>query len=84
MESDLKTTLLRSIGKVYERAENCQLTESAFQSMEAELETITNYFRVTKKQAFFIALIFALNYKGDSVERPGRLFRVQPYDPAGT
>ena len=36
--------------------------------MDNELSFLSEYFRTTKSQTFFISLVFALNYKGDTVD----------------
>jgi len=68
MEQNIKQTLLDSIGTVYEKSENCKLEADFYSKVEAELAIISDYFKVSQKQAFIIANIFTLNYKGDSVD----------------
>ncbi len=67
-ETNLKQKLLQSIGNVYERAKKCQLKEEFFNEIDSELELLSGYFRVTRPQAFFVAVVMAMNYKGDSVD----------------
>lgn len=68
MGKSMKLKMLRSIGKVYEEAKGCKLEESFFSKMDNELSFLSEYFRTTKRQTFFISLAFALNYKGNTVE----------------
>lgn len=64
----MKTKILDSIGKVYDVSRDCRLENHFFQEIDNELSFLATYFNTTKSQAFFIALVFALNYKGDSVD----------------
>ena len=68
MEQTPKFKLLDSIGQLYEKSKNCQLKESFFIEKDAELSTLSDYFGTSKSQTLFIAIVFALNYKGDSVD----------------
>ena len=68
MEKNMKLKMLESIGKVYEAAENCKLEDRFFAGIDPELELLSQYFGTTKHQSFFIAMVFALNYKGDTVD----------------
>lgn len=68
MESITKKQILESIGKVYEQAKNCKLENSFFENIKVELNTLSQYFKTSENQTFFIAMVFALNYKGEAVE----------------
>ena len=68
MEKNIKLKVLDSIGKIYEESKECKLEESFFLKMDNELSFLSEYFRTTKSQTFFISLVFALNYKGDTVD----------------
>lgn len=68
MKKNIKLKILNSIGKVYEVSEECKLEKSFFALIDEDLSFISEYFRTTKSQGFFIAMIFALNYKGDTVD----------------
>jgi len=68
MAQDIKIKILDSIGKVYEVSKDCRLEGQYLKKIENELSLLSTYFRTTNNQAFFIALVFALNYKGDSVD----------------
>lgn len=68
MEKNIKLKDLDSIGKIYEESKECKLQESFFSKMDNELSFLSEYFRTTKSQSFFISLVFALNYKGDTVD----------------
>lgn len=68
MEKNIKLKVLDSIGKIYEESKECKLQESFFSKMDNELSFLSEYFRTTKSQSFFISLVFALNYKGDTVD----------------
>ncbi len=68
MENNIKVRILESIGKIYEKSNKCKLEDSFFQKNDHELSFLSEYFRTTKSQSFFISLVFALNYKGDTVD----------------
>src|SRR5690606_10783529 len=63
-----KLKILDSIGKVYEASKECKLEDAFFTKIEAELNFLSGYFGTSNSQSFFIAIVFALNYKGDSVD----------------
>jgi hypothetical protein len=67
MKQTPKFKLLDSIGKLYEKSKNCQLKEAFFIEKDPELSTLSDYFGTSKSQTLFIAIVFALNYKGDSL-----------------
>jgi SpoVK/Ycf46/Vps4 family AAA+-type ATPase len=68
MEKNIKLELLESIGRIYEQAKKCKLKDSFFEEVNNELVQLSAYFKTTKSQSFFVATIFALNYKGDMVD----------------
>ena len=63
-----KEALLHSMGLVYSLAERSKLEESLFELADHELSVLAAYFRTSKPQALFIAVIFSLNYKGRPVD----------------
>jgi hypothetical protein len=65
---NIKLKILDGIGKVYEESKGCKLDDSFFTKMDTELSFLSGYFRTTKCQSLFVALVFALNYKGDTVD----------------
>lgn len=62
-----KSTLLDSITKVFEQSTGCKLDTSVFTTLDSELTLLAAYFKVTKTQAFFVSVVFNLNYKGSVV-----------------
>jgi len=68
MKKEIKLKVLNSIGKIYEESQGCKLEDSFFIQTDNDLSFLSEYFKTTKSQTFFIALVFALNYKGDSVD----------------
>lgn len=68
MEKNIKLKVLDNIGKIYEESKDCKLEESFFTKKDKELTFLSEYFHTTKSQSFFISLVFALNYKGDTVD----------------
>ncbi len=67
MEKNTKLKVLDCIGKIYEVSKECKLEKSFFSNIDNELSCLSQYFRTTKSQSFFISLVFAFNYKGDTV-----------------
>lgn len=68
MEQNIKLKVLDSIGKIYDKSKECKLQASFFKKTDAELSFLSDYFKTTKSQSFFISIVFALNYKGDTVD----------------
>ena len=71
MEKSMKLRLLESIGKVYELSKDCKLEPAFFENIEAELTLLSDYFKVSRNQALIVAMVFALNYEGDTVDLKG-------------
>lgn len=67
MEMVNKQEILQSIGKVYEQANGCKLENSFIETLNHELQVLSQYFGTSEIQALFIAVIFTLNYKGGTV-----------------
>ncbi|WP_268222970.1 ATP-binding protein [Sinomicrobium oceani] len=67
MEKNTKLKILDSIGRIYDQSEKCKLEDAFFDKVDHELDFLSEYFRTSKSQAFFIALVFTLNYKGETV-----------------
>ncbi|WP_228466056.1 hypothetical protein [Chryseobacterium balustinum] len=65
MEIKTQKQILQTIGEVYEQAKNCQLEQSFLSTVKDELVILSQYFRTTEEQSFFIAVVFTLNYKGE-------------------
>lgn len=68
METTTKKQILENIGIAYEKAKVCHLEESFFKSIETELDCLSQYFKTTEVQTFFIAMVFTFNYKGDTAD----------------
>lgn len=68
METSLKFKVLRSIGHVYEESKDSRLSDDLFDKIRHDLNELADYFKVSAIQAFFLANIFALNYKDNSVD----------------
>jgi len=68
MEQNIKFRLLESIGKVYEQSKDCKLDSAFFEKVDAELKHLSDYFKVSRNQSLIVAMVFALNYKGDTVD----------------
>jgi len=68
MKQNIKLELLTSIGKVYDQSKGCKLDSTFFDRIDDELQQLSAYFSVSHNQSFIIAMVFALNYKGDTVD----------------
>ena len=68
METVIKNRILQSIGNVFDKSEASKLEDKLFREIESDLTVLSAYFRTTPMQAFILAHIFALNYKGDTVD----------------
>jgi len=68
METNSKLRILKSIGNVYDEAKGSKLETTLFDKIEPDLKELSNYFRVSDIQSFFVAIVFTMNYKGDSVD----------------
>lgn len=68
MEQSLKLRLLKSIGKVFEQSDDCKLDSAFFEKVDAELKLLSEYLKVSRNQSLIVAMVFALNYKGSTVD----------------
>jgi hypothetical protein len=80
METNIKQKILNSIEKIYEEAGNCELKSEFFELVDPELCILCEYFEISKIQAFLVAIVIVLNYKGDSVDLNdlSKLFHLNP------
>ena len=62
MDTTNKNQILENIEKVYEKANHCKLETAFFESIQPELKLLSNYFNLTERQCFFIAVVFAFYY----------------------
>ena len=67
-EKNIKQTILDSIAKIYEEADSCDLSTEFFEKIEPELSILSEYFQTNGIQSFLIAIVFALNYRGTTVD----------------
>ena len=68
IKRNVNKKILKSIGRIYELSEGCKLESSFFETIAGDLSLLSNYFGTSQSQAFFIAMVFALNYKGKTVD----------------
>jgi hypothetical protein len=69
MKTNDKNLVLKTIGKIYEHSAKCKLEPYIFESLNDDLNYLSNYFSMNQKQAFFLSVVFALNHKkGSSVD----------------
>ncbi len=64
MESKENNRVLDTIERVYEGAKGCKLTASYFASIEEDLSFLSEYFRISKRQAFFVAVSVPFQFTG--------------------
>lgn len=62
-----KLNLLDPITTVFEQASDCKLNPAIFTTLDSELAVLASYFRLSKPQALFVAVVYNLNYKGTFV-----------------
>ena len=63
MEDTIKFDVLETISKIYEISGNSKLKQTVFSKLKPELTLLGDYFKITENQAFFLAIVFTLNYK---------------------
>lgn len=68
MEQNIRIRLLESIGKIYEESKECKLEPVFFETVENDLNVLSDYFGISNTQSLLVAMIFSLNYKGDTVD----------------
>lgn len=68
MTTNSKFRILNCIGEVYEEAKNSKFKDDFFSKADNNLIELANYFGTSKTQSFFIAMVFTMNYKGNSVD----------------
>ena len=68
MEQDIKYRLLNSIGKVYELSKKSQLEPGFFEKAANDLTVVSDYFEISRDQSLLVAMVFSLNYRGDTVD----------------
>lgn len=68
MEQTIKIRLLECIGKIYDEAKDCKLESAFFEKVKKELTELSNYFGISDIQSLLVAMVFSLNYKGNTVD----------------
>jgi len=68
MRQTIKSKVLDSIGNIYEQSKDCHLDTAFFEKADIDLKVLSKYFKVSRNQSLIIAMVFALNYKGSSVD----------------
>lgn len=59
---NVKDKLLKSCANIYELSKNSKLEDSIFNTLQEDLDEISDYFNVSDSQAFFIGLVFSLTF----------------------
>ncbi len=71
MNENTKLQVLEYMDRVFTISEGCKLRPEIFKKAGKELGFLSEYFKVNKRQAFFIALVFSLQYKHNQVDLSG-------------
>lgn len=61
MENNMQKKLLESVGSIYEFAENSKLRNELFDLIDSDLEVLSEYFGINRKQSLLLAVIFMMN-----------------------
>ena len=56
---------MQCIKNVYDAAKENELDDALFEKIDGDLKELSGYFEVSKKQAFFLANLFVMNYKSE-------------------
>lgn len=67
-EVNSKFKTLRIISEVYTESSECELSETVFIKLNAQLTYLAEYFKLTNIQAFLIANIVSLYFKDETVD----------------
>lgn len=68
MERNIKSKLLKSMGSIFDKSKGSKFNGQLLVDIEGDLQVVSDYFSCTKSQSFIISHVFALNYKGDTVD----------------
>jgi len=71
MHKNTKLQVLEYMDRVFSLSEGCKLLPAVFEKAGKELGLLSEYFKVSNEQAFFIALVFSLQYKQNQVDLAG-------------
>lgn len=82
MATELNFDPLQTISVIHDLTIDSKLSHSLFELINDDLDKLAGYFGTTRQQAFLIANIFAMNYRGDYVDinDMGKYFDVNPVD----
>ncbi len=65
--TNTKLQVLDKMDHIFALANGCKLQPAVFQEADAELSWLAEYFKVSKQEAFFISLVFSLQFKHNHV-----------------
>jgi hypothetical protein len=68
MENMANLNLLQNIGNVYQAGKGSKLKDFNYEKIDGDLKELADYFKISKSQAFILANVIVLNYKGDTVD----------------
>ena len=62
MEQNIRIRLLESIGKIYEESKECKLEPAFFETVENDLNVLSDYFGISNTQSLLVAIIFSRTF----------------------
>ncbi len=68
MEDNLKLRILRTIEKIYDKSNDCKLDPAIFTELDEYLSELSEYFQISKSEAFFTSIIFSKTCHGRSAD----------------
>jgi len=60
--------VLNSIGQVYEKSADTRLEDELLKNLKEDLSFLSEYFKISDQESFFLSLIIGLNIKMDTVD----------------
>ena len=60
--------VLSSIGQVYEKSEGSKFDDDLLKILKEDLSFLSEYFKISDQESFFLSLIIGLNIKSDTVD----------------
>lgn len=70
MGTNIRHQILQNIDNIYSKSKNSRLSEKLFEKINSDLEILSDYLKLSKRESFLFAMVFTLNYNGDTVDYP--------------
>ena len=68
MEIDKKYQILDAVDNIYEMSNKSELDLSLFELLNEDLQQLATFLKIAPNEAFFVAIIFNMNYEGETVD----------------